>query len=180
MGALILDEKTFTTLLIVLVIAGIIFLIRTIFRFIKWFLCSIWCLLTGKRRRKNPLESDDWLTRAQARQEIRFRNSLPQVLASEMEPEGKQKKKKRQSGKEPTWYPSGWVRNKRTGMWDPPDYLEKESKSRWKWDAEKQIWIDLSKETATKKGNMHQPKESGVRWKWVPEKNIWVDTQEKK
>lgn len=35
MGVMVIDEKVFATLLIVLVVAGIIFLIRTIFRFME-------------------------------------------------------------------------------------------------------------------------------------------------
>lgn len=139
MGVMIIDEKTFATLIVILVILGILFLIRTVFRFIKWLLSSIWGLLTGKKARKNPLESDDWLTRAQARQEIRFENSLPPVLP-------KQKPRKHRKQKNATRYPSGWTLNQETGMWEPPDYLSRESKKRWKWDEEKRIWIDKTKQ----------------------------------
>lgn len=139
MGVMIIDEKTFTTLIIILVILGILFLIRTVFRFIKWVLRSIWGLLTGKRKRGNPLESDDWLTRAQARQEIRFENSLPPILP-------KQKPHKHRKQKNTARYPSGWTLNQETGMWEPPDYLSRESKKRWKWDEEKHIWIDKTKQ----------------------------------
>lgn len=95
MGVLVIDERTLALVILFLVIFCIILLIRAIFRFIKWILTSIWYLLTGRRhRRNNALHSKDWLTRAQARQEIRFQNSLPQVLASEMEPKKKRKWKK--------------------------------------------------------------------------------------
>ena len=140
MGVMIIDEKTFATLIIILVILGILFLIRAIFRFIKRILSSIWGILTGKRRRKNPLESNDWLTRAQARQEIRFENSLPPVL-----PKQKPRKLRKQK-KDATWYPSGWTLNQETGMWEPPDYLSRQSKKRWKWDEDKRIWIDKTKQ----------------------------------
>lgn len=140
MGVMIIDEKTFATLLIVLAILGIILLVRSIFRLIKWLLNSIWCLLTGKRIRKNPLESDDWLTRAQARQEIRFENSLPPIT-----PKQKPRKHRKRHEKNVTRYPSGWTLNQETGLWEPPDSLSRESKKRWKWDEEKHIWIDKSK-----------------------------------
>lgn len=140
MGVMIIDEKTFATLIIILDILGILFLIWAIFRFIKWILSSIWGILTGKRRKKGPLKSDDWLTRAQARQEIRFENSLPPVL-----PKQKPRKLRKQK-KDATWYPSGWTLNQETGMWELPDYLSRQSKNRWKWDEEKRIWIDKTKQ----------------------------------
>lgn len=47
---------------------------------------------------------------------------------------------------EPNWYPSGWTYNEETGLWDPPDYLPEESRNKWRWDPEKEIWIDKEKE----------------------------------
>lgn len=116
MGVLLIDQKTLAVLILFLVVFCVVLLVGKLLRFIGWVLRSVWYLLTGRRVGSgNPLKSSDWLTRAQARQEIRFKNSLPQVLASEMESEGKRKKKKR------------WGR--------------KESGVRWNWDPEKNIWI---------------------------------------
>lgn len=120
MGVMIIDEKAFATLLVVLAILGIILLVRSIFRLIKWLLTSIWCLLTGKRIRKNPLESDDWLTRAQARQEIRFENALPPIT-----PKQKPQKRKNRHEKNVTRYPSGWTLNQETGLWEPLGYKKR-------------------------------------------------------
>lgn len=74
-------------------------------------------------KEKDPLQSDDWLTRAQAKQEIRFQNSLPPLLPKQVP----QKKKRRfpwqkEPGKD--WYPTGWTLNKETGLWEPPDYIK--------------------------------------------------------
>ena len=48
-------------------------------------------------------------------------------------------------------YPTGWTYNDKTGKWDPPDYLRKESKDKWRWDANKGIWIDQEKEERLEK-----------------------------
>lgn len=86
---LIVNEKTLALLVLALIVVAAIFLICSIFRLIRWVLRSVWYLLTGKRTRRNdPLKSEDWLVRAQARQEIRFQNSLPPL-----KPEIKSKKK---------------------------------------------------------------------------------------
>lgn len=44
------------------------------------------------------------------------------------------------------WSPTGWVYDRDTMKWDPPEYLEKESREKWRWDDEKRIWIDKDKE----------------------------------
>lgn len=144
MGVIIIDEKAFATLIIIL---AILFLIRTIFRFINCILKSIWSLFRGKSKRKNLLESDDWLTRAQARQEIRFENSLPP-----MSPKQTPQRRNEKCKKDVTRYPSGWTLNQETGLWEPPDYIspkseqpEQKSEIRWKWIPEKNIWIDTHK-----------------------------------
>lgn len=183
MGVLVIDERTLAFLILFLVVFGVILLVRAVFRLIGRFFGFLRYLLTGKRsRRSNPLKSNDWLTRAQARQEIRFKNSLPQVLASEMEAE-KKSKKKRKAPKNQQRYPSGWVKNEDTGLWEAPENLKEESKSRWVWNDEKRIWIDTYKKAETpvpKKEEAIPQKNPEIRWKWIPEKNIWIDTQEKK
>lgn len=183
MGVLVIDERTLAFLILVFAVFGIILLVRAMFRLIGQAFGYLWYLLTGKRSRKsNSLKSNDWLTRAQARQEIRFKNSLPQVLASEMETEKKSKKKRKTPQKQQR-YPSGWVKNEDTGLWEPPEYLKEESKSRWKWDDEKRIWIDTYKKEeppVIQKKEAPATKEPEIRWKWIPEKNIWIDTQKEK
>lgn len=42
--------------------------------------------------------------------------------------------------------PTGWTFNEETKLWEPPDYLIKQSKEKWEWDEEKRIWIDKEKD----------------------------------
>lgn len=44
------------------------------------------------------------------------------------------------------WTTTGWVWNEKECIWEPPDYIIKESNERWKYDKTKGIWIDLNKE----------------------------------
>ena len=44
------------------------------------------------------------------------------------------------------WSPTGWIYDRDTMKWNPPDYLEEESRKKWRWDEEKRIWIDTEKE----------------------------------
>ena len=103
-----------------------------------------------KKKRKDLTQSDDWLTRAQARQEIRFQNASPPLRPTEKQQKKaktpiKQNTTKQEQDQEPKWYPSGWVFNEETKLWEPPDYLSKQSKKKWEWDEEKRIWIDRNK-----------------------------------
>ena len=43
------------------------------------------------------------------------------------------------------WYPTGWTYNEETQLWEPPDYVKKESDQKWDWDQKKRIWIDKEK-----------------------------------
>lgn len=83
-------------------IGAAIFLIKRIFRI-------------GSRRRAR--QDDYWLNRAQARQEIRFQNSLP-PLAGEAQPLKKTRKERRNERKGLS--PTGWKFNEETQMWEPP------------------------------------------------------------
>ena len=42
--------------------------------------------------------------------------------------------------------PTGWIYDRDTRKWEPPESLKEESRRKWKWDPEKKIWIDLEKE----------------------------------
>lgn len=42
--------------------------------------------------------------------------------------------------------PTGWVYDRETQKWNPPEYLAEESARKWRWDEEKRIWIDQDKE----------------------------------
>lgn len=107
-------------LILVVVVLWILWgIVRFIFRILKGF----WNLLFGRRKRSDPLQSDDWLTRAQAKQEIRFKNSLPPLLPKQ-QPRKKRKRLFKRKGEGETWYPSGWKLNEETGLWEPPDYVK--------------------------------------------------------
>ena len=107
-------------LILVVIVLWILWgIVRFIFRILKGF----WNLLFGRRKRADPLQSDDWLTRAQAKQEIRFKNSLPPLLPKQ-QPRKKRKRLFKRKGEGETWYPSGWKLNEETGLWEPPDYMK--------------------------------------------------------
>ena len=116
-----LNQRMVSSIVELLVIIIALLIVRAIFRTLIRIMKGIWNLLTG--RRKNPLNSEDWLTRAQAKQEIRFQNSLPPLL-----PKQKTQRKKhrfpwqQEEGKD--WYATGWTLNKETGLWEPPDYMK--------------------------------------------------------
>lgn len=44
------------------------------------------------------------------------------------------------------WSPTGWYWNEKEGLWEPPDYIIKESHERWRYDKVRGIWIDLNEE----------------------------------
>ena len=41
---------------------------------------------------------------------------------------------------------TGWVYDRNTRKWIPPEQLSQESREKWRWDPEKRIWIDWEKE----------------------------------
>lgn len=96
---------------------------------------KIWYWKPNKKKDTRRTRSNDWYEEAQYRQSKRYEYTDP-VIPTKSTPKAK----------EPKWYPSGWVYNEETGLWDPPDYLIVEAQKRWKWDDEKGIWIDLDKE----------------------------------
>ena len=107
-------------LLIIVVVLWILRgMVRFIIRILKWILG----LLFGRNRTADRLHSNDWLTRAQAKQEIRFQNASPPLLPKK-QPQKKKWRPFQKKGLGETWYPTGWTLNEETGKWDPPDYLK--------------------------------------------------------
>lgn len=49
------------------------------------------------------------------------------------------------------WSPTGWVYDRDTQKWDPPEYLAEESARKWRWNKEKRIWVDQDKEERLKR-----------------------------
>lgn len=66
--------------------------------------------ISRKKAEKNR-NSDDWLIRAQQRQEDRFDYLSPQKQSNN-----------NTKNKKDTWYPTGWTFNEKTQLWEPPDY----------------------------------------------------------
>lgn len=56
------------------------------------------------------------------------------------------KPKTAKSGPKQKWTPTGWYWNEKEGLWEPPDYIVKESHERWRYDKVRGIWIDLNEE----------------------------------
>ena len=55
-------------------------------------------------------------------------------------------RKKSKSEPKQKWSPTGWYWNEKEGLWEPPDYIIKESHERWRYDQTRGIWIDLNEE----------------------------------
>lgn len=104
---------------------------------------------TIKVLKGNSRYNKDWVSEAQERQNKRYEYSdsfMNQTKTQENWNEHYARHSdtpfKSYNGK---WYTNGWVYNEETNRWDPPDYLSEESARKWKWDEEKQIWIDQDK-----------------------------------
>ena len=113
---------TWEKLILILAILIAVFLLKTIIKIIKGIFRAFRFIFTGGKKREAPINSKDWLTRAQARQEIRFNNSLP-PLRSESKPQKKTIKQKwnlKQGRSE-----NGWTFNEETQLWEPPKNLKK-------------------------------------------------------
>lgn len=118
-----MDRETLLALLtLIFLLLLVVTVLRIIIRIIKWILRGIWRILTGKKPENDLTKSDDWLIRAQAKQEIRFQNSMPPILP-ETKAQKKTFKEKRREKKGQS--PTGWTFNEETQMWDPPKKLRK-------------------------------------------------------
>ena len=115
---LVLDEYKLAILILVLFILIAAYTIRLFFRLIKKLIATIWYFATGKQYRiKDPMKSKDWLTRAQAKQELRFRNSIPPIIkngkpANKSFRERWNERNGRSAG--------GWIYNDETQLWEYP------------------------------------------------------------
>lgn len=134
-------EHIILIIILVICLCIVLVVLRTIFRIIKWIFRSIISLFTGKKYYSDPLQSDDWLVRAQAKQEIRFQNSLPPLLPK-AKPKRKNRKRENEDRKS---YPTGWHLDEETGQWAAPDKIKKEANKKWKWSEEKQTWVNRGK-----------------------------------
>ena len=100
--------------------------------------------LSGRFDEKN------WIQKAQDKQQKRFDYLNDQISKSKPKTNDKNSY---QGNKEKgiKWYPSGWTYSEKTQLWEPPDYLQKESAEKWSWDPDKRIWIDKEKEARMEK-----------------------------
>lgn len=111
------------------VATGLIWLV-IVTAIITWVVKKVWYAGSNKREKKKreDTESDDWLTRAQARQEIRFQNASPPITNTQTRAQKarkyKPKGKYNSADEGRTWYSTGWTLNEETGKWEPPDYLK--------------------------------------------------------
>lgn len=80
---------------------------------------------------------------------------------------------------EPNWYPTGWTYNKKTGLWDPPDFLQEESRTKWRWDPEKEIWIDVDKERRLKRYREYREGKEPTYEEWKATKIKELQEKEK-
>ena len=112
------SNKPIALIFLIIIIIIVLQLIRGIFRILK----NIWILLTGGKKSKDPRESEDWLVRATARQEIRIQNAMP-PSTHEAKPQRKTWADKRREKRGIS--PTGWKFNEKTKMWEPPKKLKK-------------------------------------------------------
>ena len=132
---------------LVILIWLVVTILKTILKIIKWILKNIWSLFTGKQT-QDLTHSNDWLIRAQARQEIRFQNAAPPLQNKPLtrkETRTKRNNMKKYETEQGYFSPTGWYFDKERGEWIAPDYLVKEAKNRWEWDDKKKIWKEKNK-----------------------------------
>ena len=126
-------------LLIVFMIIGLLILIGTV-ALITWVVKRVWYAGRKPERR----QEQDWLTQAQTRQQSKYTYTDPyRPQGATKKPKGMPKATYDHTGGQ--WSPTGWYFNPKTGLWEPPDYLSKASRERWKWNEEKRIWEDKTK-----------------------------------
>lgn len=113
---------------------------------ITWVVKKVWNAgnNSNKTKKEHNPENEDWLTRAKRKEDTKF-DYLNSHLNSD---KGGYAGNPKEGIK---WYPTGWTYNDKTGKWEPPDYIRKESKDKWRWDTKKGIWIDQEKEERLEK-----------------------------
>ena len=77
------------------------------------------------------------------------------------------------------WYPTGWTYNDKTKLWEPPDYLSKETSEKWKWDPDKRIWIDKDKEARMEKYRKYHEGQPPTFEEWKAQREKEKQEQQK-
>lgn len=124
------SPQLLSIIFLVVVVYIALIVLRQLLRCLKFILQTLLEIVTktldlfpSGHKKKDPLQSSDWLTRAQAKQEIRFQNASPPLLPKK-QPEKKKIRFPWQKVPGEDWYPTGWTFNHETGLWEPPDYLK--------------------------------------------------------
>ena len=90
---------------------------------VTWVVKKVWYAGSKKNEPKYRRyeENEDWLTRSQRRQEIRFENASPPKAPNAIKSRNIQKKEQMHwytsDDVGMTWYPTGWTLNQETGLW---------------------------------------------------------------
>lgn len=93
---------------------------------------------------------DNWFKRAQRKSQTRFEYMNRNVIEASQARRAKELRDKYHKGEDKIinnhgCSPTGWIWNEEKQLWDPPDYLSKQSKEKWEWDEKRRIWIDREK-----------------------------------
>lgn len=167
---IIINERTLALIILVLIIWLTFRFIRAIFRLIRWFFRSIWALLTGKKRKADPLKSDDWLIRAQAKQEIRFQNALPPLAT-------KTKKRK-------TWKERRMEKKWEAEMEAAREKAKAEERAKfannpnWRWDEEKQLWRHVGSQKGSTTPEPEKKQYIPKGWEFDETTKQWLSPKE--
>lgn len=122
---------------------------------ITWVVKKVWYADSKpkqkkQKRQKTQRRSDDWLYNAQVRQQKRYEYGDPYFAKKQPEPEQKDHK---------VVFESGWTWNEKTKLWEPPSNASAESKKKWEWDAERQIWVDVEQQKRLERYKAFREKE---------------------
>lgn len=126
----------------------------------------------------NRFGGKNWIQKAQDKQQKRFDYMNDHI--SEKEPKTKDSNIYQGNRKKGTkWYPSGWTYNEETSLWEPPDYLAKESSEKWRWDPDKRIWIDKEKEARMEKYRKYHEGQPPTFEEWKAQREKEKQEQQK-
>lgn len=112
---LFIPAEAIPMIIAVLLIIAFVLFIRAVFRFLKWLFSGIF----GRQTEQSQYgQSDYWLDKAQAKQEIRFQNAAP-PLRGEAKPHKQTFKERWNESRGLS--PTGWKFNEETQLWESPE-----------------------------------------------------------
>ena len=154
----------------VIYILVIFLIIRTIYRIIRWFFRTIWSMLTGKKRKADPLNSDDWLIRAQAKQEIRFQNALPPMPSKT-----KKRKTRKERKAEAKWQAEMEAARQKAIAEERAKFANNPN---WKWDEEKQLWRHVGSQKGSAEPEPAKKQYIPKGWEFDEATKQWLSPRE--